>query len=311
MEMVCVYLISTVSHREEPDWSLLAARNRSVRWKTSVQQDQLYRFFYFFPVSIFRCLLLLPSQIIKKSFRRVIFGVGCWQFWVFGKSEEILWCLLLKAQQNKSSWLHPVNWHVTCRGYWTELSVLYFLESNFFCDSVDCACILLCIIKAFVLVISYRTCNSKMWTHLKQRSKRDFTTDQEIVLVATCLYLCLSFGMLVPQVGFAGVLLLKKNLACVVDIFRRHCCMATSTHSPGIVLIRVHSVFLDRQTWWFRACSLIVIKKCLNWPYGVIPTCWVPPGGGRRETLPNCRSTLVFTVITESPWCSQWGIYLW
>lgn len=137
-----------------------------------MQQDQLYRFFYFFPISIFRCLLLLPSQIIKKSLLRVIFGVGCWQFWVFGKSEEILWCFLLKAQQNKSSWLHPVNWHVTRRGYWTELSVLYFLESIFFGDSLDRAYILLCVMKAFVLVISCRTCNSKMWTHLKQRSKR-------------------------------------------------------------------------------------------------------------------------------------------
>ena len=30
-------------------------------------------------------------------------------------------------------------------------------------------------------------------------------------------------------------------------------------------------------------------------PCGVIPTCWAPAGGGRRETLQNCRSTLLFT----------------
>ena len=134
-------------------------------------------------------------------------------------------------------------------------------------SSVDNAYIFLCIIKAFVLISSCRTCNSKMWTYLRFffYKRLHNWSDQEIVLVVTCLYLCLRFWVLVFWVGIAGILLLKKNLVCVVDIFLRYCCMAISTHTPGIALIRVHSVFLDRQAWQFRACSLIVTKKCLNW----------------------------------------------
>lgn len=87
--------------------------------------------------------------------------------------------------------------------------------------SVDNAYILLCIIKAFLLIISCRTCNSKMWTYLRFffYKRLHNWSGQEIVFIVTCLYLCVSLGVLVFWVGFARILLLKKNLVFVVDFF--------------------------------------------------------------------------------------------
>lgn len=48
---------------------------------------------FVFPISVFRCLLLLPSQVIKGLFRKIVIFfflvICCSQFWVVGKGEEI------------------------------------------------------------------------------------------------------------------------------------------------------------------------------------------------------------------------------
>lgn len=102
-------------------------------------------------------------------------------------------------------------------------------------------------------------------------STRDFTSGvmKRLFLLSLPFNYALVFRFWCFGLGLLGCYSWKA-FSCEVHLFLRHFCTAIRYPHPRLCPYWVHAVFLDRQAWQLRACSLIVAKPCLNWQQSTI-----------------------------------------